>query len=225
MQIQQNESEQVMKVSAMQLSTKPLDFPINRLIKRSFDLTFSLVVCVTLLSWLLPLIAICIKLDSSGSAFFKQKRHGLNGKVFWCWKLRTMRVDVQKEAFKQTSKYDARITPLGNWLRKTSLDELPQFLNVLLGEMSVVGPRPHPIELNEQYSPMISSLMSRHEVKPGITGLAQASNHRGEIITVNDMKHRIKYDCHYILHWSFWLDLKIIVKTISLLFHGSDNAY
>ena len=212
-------------ISSIPLYSKPLDSPINRFIKRSFDLLFSAVICFFLLSWLLPIIAIWIKLDSRGPIFFRQQRHGLNGKTFWCWKLRTMCLNQEQGTFKQTSRYDVRITKVGAWLRRTSLDELPQFFNVLLGEMSVVGPRPHPVPLNEEYSYRIETLMARHEVKPGITGLAQSNNHRGEIKDVQVMAHRIKYDRYYILNWSFWLDVKIVLKTIPMIIRGSDNAY
>ncbi|MGB0525939.1 MAG: exopolysaccharide biosynthesis polyprenyl glycosylphosphotransferase [Flammeovirgaceae bacterium] len=212
-------------IPIIHVNANPLDHQLNRIAKRLFDVSFSCFVCVFILSWCVPMIALWIRFDSEGPVFFKQKRHGMHGRVFWCWKFRTMTVQHGESAFKQATKNDARVTKAGAWLRKNSLDELPQFINVLLGDMSIVGPRPHPIQLNENYTGRIDKFMSRHLVKPGITGLAQVNNHRGETPTIAHMENRIALDQFYITHWSFWLDIKIVVKTILLILKGSNQAY
>jgi putative colanic acid biosysnthesis UDP-glucose lipid carrier transferase len=205
-------------------STIPLDSQQNRIYKRVFDIVFSFMVIVSILSWLIPLIGIAIKLDSRGPIFFKQRRAGRDNKPFYCFKLRTMVVNKEADV-KQATKKDHRITKLGGFLRRTSLDEIPQFFNVFIGDMSVIGPRPHPIKLNEQFSESIERLMSRHYVKPGITGLAQCMGYRGETSTFFDMKGRVKLDRFYIENWSFALDIKIIVQTIVSLVRVSEKAY
>lgn len=202
----------------------PLDKPFNQAIKRAFDIVFSLTVIIFILSWLVPLIALFIKLESKGPAFFKQYRHGLNNRHFLCWKFRTMVVNNEADT-KQATKNDARITKIGAILRKTSIDEIPQFINVLLGDMSVVGPRPHPIKLNETFQPQIEKFWQRHAVKPGITGLAQAKGFRGETAELADMSGRVKLDRFYVKNWSLLLDIKIIVLTIISIVKGSENAY
>ncbi len=196
----------------------------SRVLKRIFDFFFSTLVILGVLSWLTPIIALLIKLDSRGPVFFLQKRSGIKNKNFTCVKFRTMRIN--QDAHKaQAKKGDARITPLGSWLRKTSIDELPQFFNVWLGQMSVVGPRPHMVSHTETYSKKINKFMVRHLVKPGITGLSQVIGLRGETSNPHEMRHRVKVDIFYLEHWSFLFDLKIIGLTIWNIFKGDDKAY
>lgn len=197
--------------------------PIIKVFKRTFDIVFSLFVIVFLLSWLTPLLAFLIKLESHGPIFFKQGRPGIDEKEFFCYKFRSMRINKTTE--KEASKNDPRVTKIGKFIRKTSLDEMPQFINVLLGEMSVVGPRPHLWSQNRVYGNRIKKYMVRHYVKPGITGLAQVRGYRGEIETDEDMVNRIKYDVYYIENWSIILDLKIIVQTVVNIFQGEEKAY
>lgn len=197
--------------------------PLTKAFKRAFDIVFSLVVIIGLLSWLTPLLAILIKLESRGPVFFKQGRPGIDEKEFFCYKFRSMRINKTTE--QEASKNDPRVTKIGRFLRKTSIDEMPQFLNVLLGEMSVVGPRPHLWSQNKVYGSKIKKYMVRHYVKPGITGLAQVRGYRGEIETDEDMVNRIKFDVFYIENWSLLLDIKIIVQTIINIFKGDDKAY
>lgn len=210
-------------IPVLNVAAVPLDERKNQIIKRIFDIVFSGVVTIFLLSWLIPVIALLIKLDSKGPVFFKQKRAGKDNKPFNCLKFRTM--VVHNLEFKQATKNDPRVTKIGRLLRRTSLDELPQFINVLKGEMSIIGPRPHPLKLNEEFSPKIEKFMARHYVKPGITGLAQAKGFRGETQTDLSMKGRVKLDRFYIENWSFLLDLKIIVATIISLAKGDRQAY
>jgi Undecaprenyl-phosphate glucose phosphotransferase len=210
-------------IPVLNVAAIPLDERKNQLIKRLFDLLFSGMVTLLILSWLIPLIAIVIKLDSRGPVFFKQKRAGKGNRPFNCLKFRTM--IVHHNEFKQATKNDPRITAVGGFLRKTSLDELPQFINVLKGQMSIIGPRPHPLKLNEEFSPKIEKFMARHYVKPGITGLAQAKGFRGETRTENSMRARVKLDRFYIENWTFLLDLKIIIATIVTLIKGDQQAY
>jgi putative colanic acid biosynthesis UDP-glucose lipid carrier transferase len=200
-----------------------LNEPSTKIFKRSFDILFSLAVIVLLLSWLVPILAILIKLESKGSIFFKQGRPGLDEKEFFCYKFRSMKMNETTE--KEASKNDPRVTKIGKFMRKTSIDELPQFLNVILGDMSVVGPRPHLWSQNKAYGNRIKKYMVRHYVKPGITGLAQVKGFRGEIETDEDMINRIKFDVFYIENWSLLLDLKIIIKTVINIYHGEEKAY
>jgi putative colanic acid biosynthesis UDP-glucose lipid carrier transferase len=202
----------------------PLDDYKNRVLKRIFDLVFSSVVIGMILSWVLPIIYLASRFDSPGPFFFKQIRSGRGNKIFYCLKIRTMLVN-QEADIKQATKDDARVTRFGRFLRKTSLDEIPQFFNVLVGEMSVIGPRPHPLKLNEKFSESIERFMSRHYVKPGITGLAQCLGYRGETKNLIDMENRVRMDRYYIENWSFKLDIKIIFLTIASLVKGSDNAF
>lgn len=197
--------------------------PLTKAFKRGFDIVFSIIVIVGLLSWLVPLLAILIKAESRGPIFFKQGRPGIDEKEFFCYKFRSMRINKTTE--KEASKNDPRVTRIGRILRKTSIDEMPQFLNVLLGDMSVVGPRPHLWSQNKLYGNKIKKYMVRHYVKPGITGLAQVRGFRGEIETDEDMINRIKYDVFYIENWSLLLDLKIIVQTVINIFKGEEKAY
>lgn len=195
----------------------------NRIVKRAFDLLFTGALFVTVLWWLLPIIAIAVRLSSRGPVFFVQQRSGRDGKVFDCYKFRTMHVNTEAD-FRAARPDDERFTGLGALLRRTSLDELPQFLNVLKGEMSVVGPRPHMLMHTEAYRGLINRYMVRHFLKPGITGWAQTNGCRGDL-TGNRMEERLRKDIWYIENWSFLLDVQIILKTIRLMFVGDRNAY
>lgn len=201
----------------------PLDNTFNQLIKRTFDIVFTLLVFATLLWWLLPILAVAVSISQGRPILFAQKRNGLNGKEFDCLKFRTMRPDKENNK-KPTERDDPRVTKLGKILRKTSLDELPQFFNVLKGEMSIVGPRPHMVSENESYSEIINRYALRHYVKPGITGLAQVKGYRGAVDTNKDMEMRIRTDIYYVRNWSFLLDLLIIFKTAKLMIFGDENA-
>jgi len=207
----------------------PLDKRENRLLKRSFDIIFSLLFFILLGSFIFPLLAIIIKLSSKGPIFFKQERWGLNNKRITCYKFRSMykeSSDIDEEGnFQQAFKDDPRITLIGKILRKTNMDELPQFWNVLIGNMSVVGPRPHPTQLNIQSMELVDNYMLRHMVIPGITGLAQVNGCRGETRTTEDMQKRVNFDLYYIQRWNFWLDLQIIIQTVINIFRGDQNAY
>ena len=189
----------------------------NGLLKRLSDIVLALVI-LTLISPLLLLIAIAVKLDSPGPVIFKQRRYGMNGEEILVYKFRSMTVCEDGGTIQQARKNDSRITRLGAFLRKTSLDELPQFINVLQGHMSIVGPRPHAVAHNEMYRSLIRGYMLRHKVKPGITGWAQVNGFRGETDTLDKMQSRIDYDLDYLRHWSLRLDLKIILKTILTVF-------
>lgn len=196
---------------------------LDRAAKRLLDV---LVACIALLLLGLPmlLIALLVKLSSPGPVIFRQRRHGLNGKVVEVWKFRSMSVCEDGASVQQAQKNDRRITPLGAFLRRTSLDELPQFINVLQGTMSVVGPRPHAVAHNEHYRRFVRGYMLRHKVKPGITGLAQVSGCRGETDTLDKMEQRVRLDLAYVRDWSIWLDIKILFKTLLHGFTGC-NAY
>ena len=202
----------------------PLDYYSNFLVKRIFDIAFSILILVLLGSWLFPVIAILIKITSKGPVFFVQKRYGFHEEVFSCLKFRTMIVN-DESATKTTEENDVRITKIGRFLRKTSLDELPQFINVLKGEMSIVGPRPHMLSVDNFYKPKIGRYSLRSMVSPGITGLAQVSGLRGDYGDVEvEMKKRILADTFYVRNWSFVLDLIIILKTVLLVVGGDKNA-
>lgn len=202
----------------------PLSDTVNQFIKRTIDILFSSVVIIFLLSWLTPIIAILIKLDSKGPVFFKQKRNGFNYEEFYCYKFRSMKPNKDAHLY-QATKDDKRITKVGKFLRKTSIDELPQFYNVLFGDMSIVGPRPHMVSHTNMYAKRIDKFMVRHFVKPGITGLAQISGFRGEIETDKDIIGRVKYDIFYIENWSLLLELKIIFQTFLKTLIGDKKAY
>lgn len=204
---------------------EPLEEIDARFKKRLFDLVFSGMVAIFVLWWLIPIIALLIKLDSKGPVFFLQNRTGRNNKPFKVIKFRTMKVLEEDDKFIQAKKGDERITRIGEFLRKTSLDEFPQFINVLKGEMSVVGPRPHPLLLNIQFHEIINKYMVRHFVKPGITGWAQVHGFRGETKDLEDMENRIKYDIYYLENWTAMFDVRIIFMTIINMFRGEDNAY
>ena len=202
----------------------PFEFNENYLIKRFFDVIFSSLVCFLVLTWLMPILWILIKIESKGPVIFSQKREGLDGKKFVCYKFRSMKINKMSDKI-HTSANDHRVTKLGAFMRKTSIDELPQFFNVLKGEMSVVGPRPHLPSLSVEYQKDVDDYLRRHIVKPGITGLAQVSGFRGEIKKRSDIKNRVRLDIFYIENWSFLLDVKIILMTIFNVFRGEENAY
>lgn len=206
------------------LRTIPVDKSINKIIKRIFDLVFSGFVIVFILSWLTPLLAILIKLDSRGPVFFKQKRNGLDYEEFYCYKFRSMTPNP-KANLNQATRKDSRVTRMGKFLRRTSLDELPQFINVFFGDMSVVGPRPHMLSATKEFAGSVDKFMVRHFVKPGITGLAQVSGYRGEIESEHDIINRVKYDIFYVENWSLFLDIKIIFLTVYNMIKGEDKAY
>ncbi len=205
------------------LREEPLQLWINRLIKRIFDIVFSLLVILVLFFWLFPILYVLIKLDSKGPVIFRQLRTGIDNNNFYCLKFRTMKVNVNSD-LEQASENDERITKLGSFLRKTSIDELPQFFNVLFGEMSVVGPRPHMLKHTKYFSDSIGNYMVRQLVKPGITGAAQANGFRGEITQFDDIKNRVKYDVWYIENWSLLLDMKLILLTVVNMIKGQDKA-
>ena len=208
----------------LSLRTIPIDTAINQFIKRAFDIIVAIIALVGILSWLTPLMAILIKLDSKGPVFFKQKRNGLDYREFYCYKFRSMRPN-KRANLHQVSRNDERITTIGRFIRKTSMDELPQFINVLKGDMSVVGPRPHMVSHTHMYAERIDKFMVRHFIKPGITGLAQVSGCRGEVETDNDIINRVKFDIFYVENWSLLLDIKIIIITIVKAIKGDDKAY
>ncbi len=188
--------------------------------KRGFDIVFSLIVTVFVLSWMYPLLFILIKMESKGPFIFKQKRNGLNQKHFNCLKFRSMEVNDYSESL-PTFSGDPRITKTGKFIRKCSIDELPQFINVLKGDMTIVGPRPHMVSETNSFNKLSSHFYKRHLVKPGITGLAQINNCRGKINNINDLKNRLKYDLFYIKNASLKLDLKIIYKTFAIMTFGN----
>jgi putative colanic acid biosynthesis UDP-glucose lipid carrier transferase len=196
----------------------------QQMLKRSFDIALSLGLMLFVFSWLFPLIAILIKINSRGPVFFQQLRHGKNNVPFFCYKFRTMYINDQADT-KQATKNDPRITWIGKFLRQSSLDELPQFFNVIRGEMSIVGPRPHAIPMNYKFSSEIENFMFRHTVKPGITGLAQAKGFRGETKDFYDIYSRCKLDIFYVNNWSPILDLKIIIWTVFSLLLNKSKAY
>jgi putative colanic acid biosynthesis UDP-glucose lipid carrier transferase len=225
----------ISKIINLSVSSKDAEFIVSRysvnlldttqtLTKRVFDIVLVSLFLIFIGSWLFALIAICIRLETKGPVIFKQLRHGENNIPFYCLKFRSMRYNP-KGHFKQASKDDPRITLVGSFLRITSLDELPQLFNVLIGHMSLVGPRPHAIIMNREYAEKIEYFMCRHVVKPGITGLAQAKGFRGEIRDTHDINSRLKLDLLYIKNWSLMFDFKIILWTIKCLLVKNDNAY
>ncbi|CDF81214.1 glycosyltransferase (GTnc), partial [Formosa agariphila KMM 3901] len=211
-------------IPILSLRDIPLEESVNHFLKRLFDIVFSLCIIVFVLSWLTPLLGIIIKLESRGPVFFKQSRNGYNYREFKCFKFRSMMPNTNANLY-QATKGDQRITKVGQFIRKTSIDELPQFYNVLFGDMSVVGPRPHMVSHTHMYAKRIDKFMVRHFVKPGITGLAQVSGFRGEVETDKDIINRVKYDIFYVENWSLLLDLKIIFQTLINAFKGEDKAY
>ena len=206
------------------LREMPLSNDFNTILKRTFDIAFSLFIIIFLLSWITPIIGLIIKIESRGPVFFKQTRNGIKFREFTCYKFRSM-IENNDADIQQATKNDKRVTKIGKILRKTSLDELPQFFNVLIGNMSVVGPRPHMIRENERYSKSVDKFMVRHFVKPGITGLAQVKGFRGEIETDEDIINRVKYDIYYLENWSLILDLNIVFLTTINFLTGQKKAY
>jgi putative colanic acid biosysnthesis UDP-glucose lipid carrier transferase len=212
------------------LRSLPLDAIENKFYKRAFDIVFSLLVIVLVMSWLMPLIALLIKCTSKGPVLFKQERWGLHNRPIICYKFRTMVAssnDVDENGnYLQAKKHDPRVTKIGKVLRKTSLDELPQFFNVLSGSMSVVGPRPHPVPLNLISKNSVHNYMMRHWVKPGITGWAQVKGYRGETSSdPGQMKKRVEADIWYMENWTFWHDLQIIVQTVVNMVKVNENVF
>ncbi|MBF2708192.1 undecaprenyl-phosphate glucose phosphotransferase [Flavobacterium soyangense] len=211
-------------VPVLMLRKEPLEITLHRLIKKLFDLCFSLFVIVFLFPWLFPILMLLIKLNSKGPVFFVQQRSGRDNQSFPCYKFRTMRINKDSDKI-QATQDDIRITKIGAFLRRTSMDELPQFFNVLIGNMSVVGPRPHMLSHTEQYSELISNFLVRHYAKPGITGWAQVNGFRGETKELADMKNRVEHDIWYIENWSLLLDIKIMWNTVAGVFKGDKNAF
>jgi putative colanic acid biosynthesis UDP-glucose lipid carrier transferase len=211
-------------IPLLSIRNEPLQSTYNQAIKRSFDIVFSLLVLIFLYPFLYIIAGIFIKLSSPGPILFKQKRTGIYGQEFECYKFRTMKMNEDAD-FVQASKDDPRTTKTGSFLRRTNLDEFPQFVNVLLGDMSVVGPRPHMLKHTELYSKLVDKYMVRHLVKPGITGWAQIMGYRGETRTLEQMEGRVKRDVWYLENWSFILDLKIVFVTVVNMFKGEKNAY
>ena len=208
----------------LSLRKEPLDDVGNRIKKRALDLVVSLFVTVFLLSWLIPLIGILILLESGRPIFFKQLRTGRDKKPFYCWKFRSMRKNKDAD-LRQASKDDNRITALGRFLRKSSLDEFPQFINVLRGEMSLVGPRPHMLKHTSDYSKVVNDYMVRQFIKPGITGWAQINGYRGEISNPEQIRMRVNKDLWYLENWTLWLDIRILFLTVYYIFKGDSKAY
>lgn len=192
--------------------------------KRIFDFVVSLFVCAFVLSWMIPLLSLCIRFSSPGPGLFIQVRTGRKGRVFYCLKFRTMYFE-KNSAFSQAKQGDPRVTKLGLFLRRTNLDEMPQFLNVLLGDMSLVGPRPHAIQHDGQYWNLIETYPHRYSIRPGITGLAQVRGARGETTDIIRMRHRVKYDLHYIKRQSLLIDIKLCWLTVKPMIKGKVNAW
>ena len=206
-------------VPYISINKLPLDNIVNIYLKRSFDIIFSFLVITLILSWLTPLLGLIIKISSKGPVFFVQKREGYRGKPFKCIKFRTMILNEESDTT-MADDNDKRLTKFGKFLRLSTFDELPQFINVFFGDMSIVGPRPHPINLNTEYKNKILKFNKRHRYKPGITGLSQVSGYSGFISSLNDMNKRVKTDIFYFKNWSFLLDLKIIFKTSLIMAKG-----
>ncbi len=210
----------------LSLRAKPMEDETAQVKKRLFDIIVSSVILLMLLSWLLPILAILIRLDSKGPVFFSQKRTGKNNKEFTCLKLRSLKThDHPDHAAEQVTENDHRLTKVGKFLRRSNLDELPQFFNVLMGDMSIVGARPHMLKHTIDFANMDDRYMIRHLCKPGVTGWAQVNGYRGEIKKIGQLRKRIDYDTWYIENWNLLLDIKIILSTIYLTIKGDKNAY
>ncbi|WP_395050691.1 exopolysaccharide biosynthesis polyprenyl glycosylphosphotransferase, partial [Flavobacterium sp.] len=210
-------------IPVLSVRNEPLQNIGNRIVKRAFDIMFSFMVIILVFPFVFLIVAPLIKLSSKGPVFFKQLRSGRDNITFYCWKLRTMKVNENADV-EQAREGDVRITAIGRFLRKTSLDELPQFYNTLIGNMSVVGPRPHMLKHTEEYSEIIDKFMVRHFVKPGITGWAQVHGLRGETRNNSLMEKRVKYDVWYLENWSLLLDMKIVVLTFTQILFGKHNG-
>lgn len=208
----------------LSLRPEPLEDVTNSIKKRIFDIVFSLLVTVFLLTWLVPLLAIVIKLNSKGPVFYVQPRSGKNNEIFKCYKFRTLSVTTQSD-LRQVTKNDSRLTRVGQFLRKTNLDEFPQFINVLKGDMSIVGPRPHMLYQTVEFSSVMDEYMVRHFVKPGVTGWAQVHGYRGEIKDEEQLRRRIEHDIWYMENWNLWLDIRTMWLTVINTFRGDSNAY
>jgi Undecaprenyl-phosphate glucose phosphotransferase len=211
-------------IPVLSVRNEPLGELVNRIVKRAFDIVFSSLVIIFIFPILFPILAILIKLSSKGPVFFKQLRSGKNNVEFYCYKFRSMAVNENSDKL-QAVKGDARITKIGKFLRKTNLDEIPQFFNVFLGQMSVVGPRPHMLKHTEEYAQVVDKFMVRHFVKPGITGWAQVNGFRGETTGSNKMEKRVEFDVWYLENWNFILDIKIVFLTVFNMIRGEKNAY
>jgi len=199
-------------------------YGMDAVLKRTMDLVLA-GLAVIVVSPIMLSVAAAVKLTSKGPAIFRQRRYGLNGEEILVYKFRSMYTTDDGAVIKQATRTDTRITPVGRFIRRTSLDELPQLFNVLRGTMSLVGPRPHAVAHNEEYRKLISGYMIRHKVRPGITGLAQVHGQRGETDTLEKMSERVRIDLEYLRHWSPWLDIVILVKTLWMIVRGSKNAY
>ena len=216
--------EMLGNVPVLSIRREPLELLENRIVKRTFDIVCSTLFLCTVFPFIYIIVGIAIKMSSPGPIFFKQKRSGEDGKEFWCYKFRSMRVNTQCDTL-QATEHDPRKTRIGEIIRKTSIDELPQFINVLKGDMSIVGPRPHMLKHTVEYSQLINKFMVRHFVKPGITGWAQVTGYRGETKELWQMEGRVMRDIWYIEHWTFLLDLYIMYKTVYNAIHGEKTAY
>ena len=216
--------EQIGKMPVFVLRNTPLSYAHSAIIKRGFDILISAIAIIIIFPVLLPVLGILITLSSPGPIFFKQQRTGIRGENFYCYKFRTMRCSGDANT-KQATINDNRKTRLGDFLRKTSIDELPQLFNVLIGDMSLVGPRPHMLQHTDEYSPKVDKYMVRHFIKPGITGLAQVNGFRGETKEIELMEQRIKADIFYVENWTLRMDLQIIAKTALSIIKGDEKAY
>ena len=216
--------EMLGNVPVLSIRREPLELLENRILKRTFDIVCAALFLCTIFPFIYIVVGIAIKMNSPGPVFFKQKRSGEDGKEFWCYKFRSMRVNTQCDTL-QATEHDPRKTKIGEIIRRTSIDELPQFINVLKGDMSIVGPRPHMLKHTKEYSQLINKFMVRHFVKPGITGWAQVTGYRGETKELWQMEGRVIRDIWYIEHWAFLLDLYIIYKTVYNAIHGEKEAY
>lgn len=208
----------------LSLRSEPLDDVGNRIKKRTLDIVVSFFTIIFVLSWLLPLLGLLIWIESGSPIFFKQERTGKNKKPFFCWKLRTMSSNKDADLV-QATKNDHRVTKVGKFLRKTSLDEFPQFINVFKGEMSLVGPRPHMVKHTSDYSKIVDEYMIRQFIKPGITGWAQVNGYRGEITKPDQIQMRVNKDLWYLENWTLWLDIQILFLTVYSIFRGDKKAY
>ena len=216
--------EMLGNVPVLSIRREPLEQLENRIVKRTFDIVCSTLFLCTVFPFIYIIVGIAIKMSSPGPIFFKQKRSGEDGKEFWCYKFRSMKVNTQCDTL-QATEHDPRKTRIGEIIRKTSIDELPQFINVFKGDMSIVGPRPHMLKHTQEYSQLINKFMVRHFVKPGITGWAQVTGYRGETKELWQMEGRVMRDIWYIEHWTFLLDLYIMYKTVYNAIHGEKEAY
>lgn len=211
------------RIPIVSIRKEPLENPLNRIVKRLFDIVFSLLLIVLVFPWLFPILIVMVACSSRGPIFFKQLRSGENNQEFYCYKFRSMQVNKQSDQLQATAN-DSRVTRVGRFMRKTNLDELPQFFNVLFGKMSVVGPRPHMLKHTEEFSEVIDNYLVRHYTRPGITGVAQIKGYRGETKKLKDLEKRVELDIWYIENWSFFLDLKIIFLTAFGMLRKQKNA-